>query len=256
MSQDVDLSAVSTAVLELVQRQLKHRQTEAPLSAAELDSWGVGETASVLAGVLNGLPSAARLPMLQGILSERHAWRTPNLEFVWTGLTLKHSEARVTRARLKHLFQSARRSVLLVGFAFDHGEEIFEPLHASMAAHGVEAEFFVDLKQGAGAPPISEREAQSHIKSFLAENWPFGAPFPRFFVDDRVLRGGVYTSIHAKLVVVDERQTFITSANFTSRAMERNLEAGVFIDDVNFAKTVVSQFRQAVGVEDGFVELL
>lgn len=46
---------------------------------------------------------------------------------------------------------------------------------------------------------------------------------------------------HAKLVVADGRRTLITSANFSEAAHERNLEAGVLVDDVRLAARVQRQ---------------
>ena len=41
--------------------------------------------------------------------------------------------------------------------------------------------------------------------------------------------------MHAKCVIVDGRWTLITSANFTTRGHNRNIEAGVLIDSPSFA---------------------
>ena len=52
------------------------------------------------------------------------------------------------------------------------------------------------------------------------------------YYDRRALvPGPPYASLHAKCVVVDGAQTFISSANFTQRAQERNIEVGVLIED-------------------------
>jgi phosphatidylserine/phosphatidylglycerophosphate/cardiolipin synthase-like enzyme len=53
-------------------------------------------------------------------------------------------------------------------------------------------------------------------------------------------------SLHAKCIVIDEDRAFITSANFTEAAHERNIEAGTVITDTIFARGLKSQFDTLV----------
>ena len=78
---------------------------------------------------------------------------------------------------------------------------------------------------------------------FVAENWPFGEPRPRIYYDKRALRPGPpYCSLHAKCVVVDGARAFVSSANFTQRGQERNIEVGVLIEDASFASYLAGQW--------------
>jgi phosphatidylserine/phosphatidylglycerophosphate/cardiolipin synthase-like enzyme len=61
--------------------------------------------------------------------------------------------------------------------------------------------------------------AAAHIAGFLREIWVFGAPWPDVFYDSRQTADREFVSLHAKCVVVDEREALLTSANFTSRGM-------------------------------------
>ncbi len=73
--------------------------------------------------------------------------------------------------------------------------------------------------------------------------WP-GKRLPEVFYDPRSLEtdGHKRAVLHAKAVVVDGRFTLLTSANFTEAAQERNIEAGVVIEDARLAKRVERQF--------------
>jgi phosphatidylserine/phosphatidylglycerophosphate/cardiolipin synthase-like enzyme len=68
------------------------------------------------------------------------------------------------------------------------------------------------------------------------------------FYDRRSLEPGHSrrACLHAKVIVRDEVQTLITSANLTEAAQERNVEAGVLLDDRAFARGVVGQFERLV----------
>jgi phosphatidylserine/phosphatidylglycerophosphate/cardiolipin synthase-like enzyme len=51
---------------------------------------------------------------------------------------------------------------------------------------------------------------------------------------------------HAKVVVVDDETAFVTSANFTEWAHQRNVEAGVLIRNPQFARQLRQQFEGLV----------
>jgi phosphatidylserine/phosphatidylglycerophosphate/cardiolipin synthase-like enzyme len=52
--------------------------------------------------------------------------------------------------------------------------------------------------------------------------------------------GGV---LHAKALVVDDEAVFVTSANLTEAALDRNIEVGLLVRDRALALTVSSHFR-------------
>jgi len=67
------------------------------------------------------------------------------------------------------------------------------------------------------------------------------------FYDPRALDpegpGGV---LHAKAVVADDEAVFITSANLTEAALDRNIELGVLIRDRAVALAVGGYFRSLI----------
>jgi phosphatidylserine/phosphatidylglycerophosphate/cardiolipin synthase-like enzyme len=57
--------------------------------------------------------------------------------------------------------------------------------------------------------------------------------------------------LHAKCVSVDGERAFVSSANFTMRAHERNIEVGVLLHDRAFAAQLERQWMSLV--DDGLV---
>jgi phosphatidylserine/phosphatidylglycerophosphate/cardiolipin synthase-like enzyme len=51
---------------------------------------------------------------------------------------------------------------------------------------------------------------------------------------------------HAKVIVVDDEVSFVTSANFTEWAHQRNVEAGALIRSTDFARQLRQQFDNLV----------
>jgi phosphatidylserine/phosphatidylglycerophosphate/cardiolipin synthase-like enzyme len=69
-------------------------------------------------------------------------------------------------------------------------------------------------------------------RKFERQHWPPG-PLPQVYYDPRslVTDAAGPTSFHAKCVVVDDRIAFVTSANLTEAAQQRNIEAGILVED-------------------------
>jgi phosphatidylserine/phosphatidylglycerophosphate/cardiolipin synthase-like enzyme len=69
-------------------------------------------------------------------------------------------------------------------------------------------------------------------------------PLPEVYYDPRSLDREItaQSRLHAKCVVVDRRVAFVTSANFTEAAHERNIEAGVLIQSPRFASRLADHF--------------
>lgn len=49
--------------------------------------------------------------------------------------------------------------------------------------------------------------------------------------------------MHAKILVVDRRKIFLTSANFTEAAQQRNVEMGLLCNTPHLAEQVCSYFE-------------
>ena len=64
---------------------------------------------------------------------------------------------------------------------------------------------------------------------------------PRSVADDGP--GGV---LHAKAVVADDEAVFVTSANLTEAAFDRNIELGLLVRDRALAKTTVLHFETLI----------
>ncbi|MCP4655910.1 MAG: hypothetical protein GY856_10885 [bacterium] len=139
-------------------------------------------------------------------------------------------------------------------FRFDHGEEIFRPLHGVMKEHGVETAVFLDV-EGSWKPGQEGTTAElgdrvgKVVDRFFAENWTFGEPKPEIYYDPRTVQPFSKVSLHAKCIVVDRRKTLVTSANFTDRGQTRNIEVGVLIEDGAFATRLHEQWWGLVSAE-------
>jgi phosphatidylserine/phosphatidylglycerophosphate/cardiolipin synthase-like enzyme len=104
----------------------------------------------------------------------------------------------------------------------------------------------LNIQRKRGDTTASEQLVRKFADRFWKTDWP-GPTHPSIFYDPRALDpegpGGV---LHAKAVVADDEAVFITSANLTEAALDRNIELGVLIRDSAFALTVGGYFRNLI----------
>jgi len=241
MAAGASLKNVATRVLEQLRDAIASGLIKPPIDRAALIGFGVRAQLEAIEHALAGHKTAACLSVLEVVLSEREE-RRPTPELVWTGPEAPAGTARDTAVVLRELFESARESVILAGYSFDHARDVLAPLHRAMEVYRVDARFFVDVPQiERGAS--EDAHLTTHLGRFMAESWPFGDPSPRLYYDRRALQPGPpYCSLHAKCVVVDGARAFVSSANFTQRGQERNIEVGVRIEDASFASYLAGQW--------------
>ena len=53
----------------------------------------------------------------------------------------------------------------------------------------------------------------------------------------------IRASLHSKVVIVDRRRLFISSANLTDAAHEKNIETGVILESRKNAERIASYFE-------------
>jgi hypothetical protein len=242
-SEERGLSDLSLADLRALLEALERGRVSVPVHETSLMAQGFSRRARELAAVLDGLDARAAAAAVRIAIAERVHRPPPHLELVWTGPEARTARSRDTAVVVRQLFERAERDVLLGGFSFDHGEDIFAPLHERMKTRGVTATFFLDI-EGDAPEERADAFATQQIDRFFAKNWPFGHPRPDVYYDPRTaITGPPWASLHAKCVVIDHRHTLITSANFTARGQTRNIELGALIEDEDFARGVITQWR-------------
>ena len=178
---------------------------------------------------------------------ERVAARTRKPDLVWSGPEAPGLHARDTRRVYEELLGSAERSIWASTYAYFDGPKAFEVLARrmeTMQALGVT--LLLNIQRKRGDTTASEQLVRRFADHFWKSDWP-GSSRPRVFYDPRALDpegpGGV---LHAKAVVADDEAVFITSANLTEAALDRNIELGVLIRDRACALAVVGYFRNLI----------
>jgi hypothetical protein len=170
------------------------------------------------------------------------------VDLVVSGPDLPGVPVRDTLAALFELVQSAKCEVWLAGYAIHHAGPAFQRLAERMAAHPkLKVTLVADISRGWTNTSLDSEVVAGFAHDFRTKQWPW-EPKPMVYFDPRSLSKDhtKRSAMHAKCVIVDRQAAFITSANFTEAAQERNIEVGVLVRHAPIAERLVKWFEGLV----------
>ena len=150
-----------------------------------------------------------------------------SIELVLTGPTTPCVSTRRTEQALLQVINSAKRSLFLVSFVAYDVSTIVSALNAA-SDRSVDISILLELSQRQGGS--LSYDAIDKMKILVP-----AAKLYAWRDKNELFSGG---SVHAKVAVADAYSCFITSANLTGHAMEKNIEAGVLISGGKISKSL------------------
>lgn len=217
-------------------------------SASALQSYCPPQQAAWLSQQLATMQAdAATLAVFLQLLAEekaRTAGAARAVDLVWTGPEVEGMQNRDTGAVVRELFSSAQNSVLIAGYAIHQGREVFALLAKRMAeSPGLRVRLVVHIPREEGDATFDADLVHRYAAEFRERNWP-GEALPEVLYDPRSLEleRAKRSSMHAKVIVVDEEVALITSANFTAAAQTKNIEVGALVRQAAIAQQLVGHF--------------
>lgn len=168
-------------------------------------------------------------------------------ELVWTGPEAGAARSRDTSVVVRELFGLADRDVIVSTFVIRQAAAVFHPLAERMhQVKDLRVRLFLNVGRDWRDTTL-ESELLREFAEELGREWP-SVRRPEAYYDPRGLLedGDRRATWHAKCVVVDDDIAFVTSANFTEWAQERNVEAGVVIRNREFVRQLRQQFESLI----------
>lgn len=156
-------------------------------------------------------------------------------ELVWTGPTTPFVSTRRTEQALLQVINAAEHVLFLTSFVAYDISPIVKALNVA-TERGVTISMLLELSKDHGGK-ISF-DAIGRMRALI--------PAAKLYVwreKDEPFTGG---SVHAKVAAADSRMCFITSANLTGHAMEKNMEAGVLISGGSIPRLLGDHLRSLV----------
>lgn len=201
------------------------RNLSDPPSSTKLTTWAVTPVARARLDRLTALWDSSAIPSgeLAGmLLGANHAYRQAvsesNTELVWTGPSSELVATRKTEQVLLQVINAARDKLFLTSFVAYDVPSIMATLLKAVE-RGVAVSMLLessDKHSGSvsfdGIARMREALPSARVYFWREKGEDFA--------------GG---KVHAKVAVCDEKLCFVSSANLTGHAMEKNMEAGVLI---------------------------
>lgn len=242
------LLALPAHLRERLARALESGYVGAPYTKASLRSAlgsdvGIDAVCAALTRLSDrGIPGPAVAVALDAVASAAAQVDRPDL--VWSGPVVAGLQARDTRRVYDELVAGAERSIWVSTFAYYDGRQAFKTLaHRMDEAPAVQATLLLNIQRRPGDTTAADALVVRFADRFWNQDWP-GERRPSVFYDPRSLgAAGADGVLHAKAVVVDDRAAFVTSANLTEAAFDRNIEVGVLSRERTLAASLAGHFR-------------
>jgi phosphatidylserine/phosphatidylglycerophosphate/cardiolipin synthase-like enzyme len=245
------LPAVSRTTLLALAEALESGRLDGPNDGIglrrQVPSHEYGDVAACLETLSRSGFTGTQTAVLMRALAEERArgqGAADRVRLVWTGPEARSSASRDTSVVMREMFESAERSVMVAGFAVHRGRMVLGSLAQRMEARPeLQVRLFLNVHRRHGSSASEAELLREFGETFVRHHWPAGR-LPEVYYDPRSLapEAAARASLHAKCVVVDDRVAFVTSANLTEAAQQRNIEAGVLVDDETFARSLRGQF--------------
>jgi phosphatidylserine/phosphatidylglycerophosphate/cardiolipin synthase-like enzyme len=145
-----------------------------------------------------------------------------SINLVWTGPKTGLIPTRNTEQAIKEVIDGASRSLFIVSYVFYRASSIVDSLNEA-AERDVAVRILLESAEVDGGTISGNGLEAMHQAVPQAALYIWGQE------SKKQNSGGLSASVHAKCAVADRRIAFVTSANLTSAAMERNMELGVLI---------------------------
>jgi phosphatidylserine/phosphatidylglycerophosphate/cardiolipin synthase-like enzyme len=172
------------------------------------------------------------------------------LDLVTTGPEAAGVTNRDTAVVVRELFANAQESVMVVGYAIYQGRRVFQALADRMVERpDLKVRMFLDIQRGRGDTTVDSDLVRRFTERLKTREWPRDRRLPDVFFDPRslALEADRRSSLHAKVIVVDSCNVFVSSANFTEAAHNRNIEVGLLIHSPSLAERIIRHFEALVG---------
>lgn len=156
----------------------------------------------------------------------------PRITAVWTGPIFdKRLIQFETLETVKKLIDSANDEIFIVGYNFSFKYDIMKELLRKIESavdRNCRINLIVNNEEGVHSEIINNWNKESYllnIYSWIGNN----------NVD--------YTSLHSKLIIIDQKKMLLTSANFSYHGFMKNIETGVVIENHNVIRDIWKQFQ-------------
>jgi phosphatidylserine/phosphatidylglycerophosphate/cardiolipin synthase-like enzyme len=258
------IRTLPASVLNSIASALESGRLKPPFSAFGMAEWVPPSVRESLAAELYALFGAgftpATLAITLKIIADDIVVRQralDHVQLVWTSPDEGGPHVRDTSVVVRQLSSEARHSLWISSFGIFNGQDVFLPVHEALL-HWPDLQIVLILNIPSDHKNFLYGEAAigRYASLFWKYQWPWESK-PAVYYDPRGSEEhrDAPACQHAKCILVDDDTAFITSANFTEAAHERNIELGVlFRHNPMIALSIKAKFESLI--RNGFLQRL
>lgn len=172
--------------------------------------------------ILDDITDPKIIPILLNYKNQIHKLKkelNEKTSLVWTSPIIDLN-ADITYNAIIKMIRSAKKKITIVGYVLYKESikdelktsDIFKELYEKIENDKVSVELFFDKEE-------------TDIKNTVRKMWKEGVALPDIFLYEKPPK--INSSLHAKVLLIDDNEILITSANMTGRAINRNIEIGI-----------------------------
>lgn len=162
--------------------------------------------------------------------------RRVSIDLVWTGPQTEYINIRHTESVLVELIDAAHEQIFMVSFVAYQASSIMKALRDAIA-RGVRVHMLLELSKEQGGRQV-DHDSLGFMKNKLPE-------VQLYYWKQENSKGVV----HAKCAIEDGERLFITSANISVSAMEKNMEAGVLVHGGDVPEQMMRHLQALIDTE-------
>ena len=174
------------------------------------------------------------------------------VDLVISGPSMPQVPTRSTKAVFNELVAGIEEEVLIVSFAIYNGKTLLKPLAEKLEENPkISAKFVLNIPRGRNDKTLSNQLISRFKDDFVNKVWP-GKVYPEIFHFPQSLEQNwkERASLHSKVIVVDRKRLFISSANLTDAAHNKNIETGLVLEHPASAERLVTYFDALIAAEN------
>ena len=251
------LFSLAQSDLQILATAIASGRLAPPFSVVSIERYVNSAAADGITRSLQGLAasgiSAQGLSKTLKLLAEGMAGRLlleDIVELVTTGPSSGSTNTRDTSVVVRELFHAAVHSVVVIGYSVSQGQRVFQALADRMTdLPDLQVRMFLDIQRDAGDTSAASEVVMRFVDRFRRTHWPAGKRLPNIFYDPRSLElePRNRAALHAKCTIIDSRDLFVSSANFTEAGQQKNVEVGLLLQSPVLANQLLRFLDTLVG---------
>lgn len=143
-----------------------------------------------------------------------------------------HRHVNSTHAQIYEMIGRSKATITIIGYWVHDMQEFFKEL--GKLSKNIKITFI-----------LNHENIENH-SSQIEKNWNAQYRPKIYYLNRKKYSVKTLNKLHSKVIIIDDEEILITSANMTKTAMEKNIETGVWTKDKKIIKACIKIFDQFI----------